>query len=244
MFRQKSKNKEKKKQSNLRVAIEAIILALLVRSLLFEPFHIPSGSMKSGLLEGDFIIVSKFSYGYSKYSFPLGLMPIKERVFANKPERGDVVVFRLPTNTRINYIKRLIGLPGDKIQVIDGVLYVNNLEVAQKDAGVFIDNDGAIIKQYKETLASGRSYNILDKITNSRVDNTAIYDVPAEHYFFMGDNRDNSQDSRFLTKVGFVAEKNLVGEAKFIFMSSRDKLLKFWLWHKNIRFNRIFKKIE
>ncbi|MBT4878574.1 MAG: signal peptidase I, partial [Alphaproteobacteria bacterium] len=93
-------------------------------------------------------------------------------------------------------------------------------------------------------LASGRSYNILDKITNGRVDNTAIYDVPAGHYFFMGDNRDNSQDSRFLTKVGFVAEKNLVGEAKFIFMSSRDKLLKFWLWHKNIRFNRIFKKIE
>lgn len=241
MFKQKKQLP--KKQSNFRVALEAICLALLVRSLLFEPFHIPSGSMKSGLLEGDFIIVSKFSYGYSKYSFPLGLAPIKERIFSKKPERGDVVVFRLPTNPKINYIKRLIGMPGDKIQLINGELYINDQLISKRENGYFIDKN-LMIPQYQEILPNGKKYNILDQIANSVADDTPIYRVPQGHYFLMGDNRDNSQDSRFITKVGFVPEKNLIGRAKFIFMSTQDSLLKFWSWHENIRFNRIFAKIK
>lgn len=240
----KQKINKKDQQSNFRIIAEAVILAMLVRSFLFEPFYIPSGSMKSGLMEGDFIIVSKFTYGFSKYSFPFGVVPIKERIFASKPDRGEVIIFRLPTNPKINYVKRLIGMPGDKIQLINGELYINEKIVAKQENGYFKDSNSDMIPQYKEILPNGKSYNILDKLVNSSVDNTPIYEVPEGYYFFLGDNRDNSQDSRFTDKVGFVAERNIVGKAKYIFMSSNASLLKFWLWHKNIRFNRIFTKVE
>ena len=231
-------------KSNLKTLVWALLIAGVIRSLFFEPFHIPSGSMKDTLLEGDFIIVSKSSYGYSKYSFPFAMFPIKNRVFFKKPNRGDVIVFRLPTNPRINYIKRLIGLPGDKIQIISGELYLNDKLVTKEFIGIFDDRIKGGMKKYKETLPNGKEYYVLDHVPNSLKDNTPSYIVPEGHYFFLGDNRDNSQDSRFLKEVGFVPEQNLVGRAKFIFMSSNDSLIKVWAWFKNIRFKRIFSTID
>jgi len=230
--------------ANLKIFVEAILIATIIRSFFFEPFHIPSGSMKDNLLEGDFIIVSKYTYGYSKYSFPFGIAPIEERVWADKPERGDVIVFRLPSNPRINYIKRLIGLPGDKIQMKNGRLFINDQAVPKEADGFYLDPDKGLIEKFVETLPEGKKYNVLDYVPNGAKDSTPVFEVPAGHYFFMGDNRDNSQDSRFLTKVGFVPERNLVGKARIIFMSSQGSLLKFWEWHRAIRFDRIFSKIE
>ena len=232
-------------KENLKTLLYALLIAGFIRSVFFEPFHIPSGSMKDGLLEGDFIIVSKYSYGYSKYSFPFALMPIKNRVFFREPERGDVVVFRQPTNTRINYIKRLIGKPGDEIQVIGGVLYINGVEVKRVADGSYIDvRSDTILSKYIETLDNGKKYSVLDELSDGVKDNTPKYIVPKEHYFFMGDNRDNSQDSRYLSEVGFVHKRNLVGKARFIFMSKDGSLLQFWNWHKNVRWERVFMKIE
>jgi signal peptidase I len=233
---------------NIRTIIFAVVIAVLFRSFFFEPFHIPSGSMKSGLREGDFILVSKFSYGYSKYSFPFGIVPIADRIFASEPEAGDVVVFRLPEDPKINYIKRLVGKPGDEIQVRMGVLYINDEEVVrEKLKEPYADNVSGFpkfISEYVETMPNGKSYNVLDEFSNGAVDNAGPFFVPEDHYFFMGDNRDNSQDSRYLGRVGFVPRRNIVGKASFIFMSSSESLIKFWKWPMSIRFKRIFHKIE
>lgn len=230
-------------KSNLKTIAWAVVIAGIIRSLLFEPFHIPSSSMKDTLLTGDFIIVSKSSYGYSKYSFPFAMFPFKGRVFSEKPERGDVSVFRLPSNPRINYIKRLIGLPGDTIQIVNGELYLNGELVKRTMVGMLDDGDGPPAVKYQETLPGGKSYYVLDQVLDGLKDNTPIYTVPKGHYFFLGDNRDNSQDSRYLNKVGFISEEHLIGKAKFIFMSSEDSLLKLWAIGKNIRFKRLFKEI-
>lgn len=224
--------------------IIAIGLAAFVRSFFFEPFHIPSSSMKSNLLIGDYIFVSKYSYGYSRYSFPFGLNIFSGRIFETKPQRGDVVVFRLPSNPRINYIKRLIGLPGDKIQVIDGKVFINDEQVKKEFLDNFISEDEKFFKRFSETLPSGKQYEVLDESSHMPQDNTGTYYVPEGHYFMMGDNRDNSQDSRFLNAVGYVPEENLVGKARIIFFSSKDAFWKFWGWPNDIRFNRIFKKIN
>lgn len=228
--------------------IIALILALIIRSFLYEPFHIPSGSMKPELKEGDFIFVSKYDFGYSKYSFPFGLPVFSERLFFNKNKinRGDVVVFRLPSNPNINYIKRLIGLPGDKIQMKDGKLYINDKEISKTYIGMIEEYDDikeSKVKAFREVLDNDKEVVVLDKFDNGNGDNTSIFIVPEKHYFFMGDNRDNSLDSRF-PETGFVPEENLIGKARIIFLSSKDNPLKFWKWHKIIRWERFFKKIK
>lgn len=232
----------------LKTLITALICAAIVRSFFFEPFHIPSSSMKPGLLIGDYIFVSKYSYGYSRYSFPFGVEFFKGRIFQTNPERGDVVVFRLPSDPSINYVKRLIGLPGDKIQMRDGTLYINELEVQKISNGYFYDTDSLgenkEIPQFIETLPEGKMISTLDENPNTPQDNTGIYEVPQGYYFMMGDNRDNSQDSRFLTQVGFVPKENLVGKARVIFFSSEKNILQFWNWGHSIRFSRIFKKVQ
>lgn len=230
----------------------ALFCAALIRSFLFEPFYIPSGSMKPNLLIGDYVIVTKYSYGYSRYSFPFGFNFFSGRAFAEgeqkKPQRGDIVVFRFPPDPSVNYIKRVIGLPGDAIQMRDGVLYINDQKVEKTADGEFSDaQDGGIplnIEKFSELMPDGKKIVTLDLYKDAPQDNTGLYEVPAGHYFMMGDNRDNSQDSRFLAQVGFVPEENLIGKARFIFFSSAKPIWKFWYWHEAIRFDRIFKKTD
>ncbi|MBL6785291.1 MAG: signal peptidase I [Rickettsiales bacterium] len=240
--------------NELKLLAIAILIAVTIRSFFFEPFHIPSGSMKSNLLTGDFVFVSKFSYGYSKYSFPFGIMPIKDRIFASEPMRGDVVVFRLPTNPNINYVKRLIGLPGDKIQVKQSKLYINGELIKRSDKSEFATKDhkdkDIVFDQYLETLPSGKSYNILEEEYNLPQDNTREYVVPEKHYFFLGDNRDNSKDSRFIYDVGFVPYRNLVGKVEMVFVSyDRSELPKSFFgriyeFFFKMRFDRMFKDVD
>ncbi len=225
----------------------ALICAGIVRSFFCEPFHIPSSSMKPGLLIGDYIFVSKYSYGYSRYSFPFGLKIFEGRIWRSQPKRGDVIVFRLPSNTKINYVKRLIGLPGDKIQMHNGILYINDQEVVKVENGMFVDEvlgEKVDIKKFFETFPEGKKIETLDENPNTPQDNTGIYEVPIGHYFMMGDNRDNSEDSRFINELGFVPEENFVGPARIIFFSTSSPIWQFWHWPNSIRFKRIFQKIE
>jgi signal peptidase I len=207
----------------IKTLILAFVFALVFRSFAYEPFHIPSGSMKSNLLIGDYIFISKFSYGYSRYSFPLGLIPFEGRIFASQPKRGDIVVFRPPRRPGDDFIKRLIGLPGDRIQMKDGLLYINDKPVEKEYVDDWTDEDlpaaNAVFKRYRETLPEGKSYLTLYKPLPDPADNTKVFVVPEGHYFMMGDNRDNSQDSRFPNPVGFVPEENLVGRAELILFS-------------------------
>lgn len=234
----------------VRVIVHALILAVFVRLFLFQPFNIPSGSMKSTLLIGDYLFVSKYSYGYSKYSFPFGVDYFKGRIWSDNPERGDVAVFRLPTDTSIDYIKRVIGLPGDRIQMREGVLYINGNEVPKKQIEPFLDysrkdpftREPAKLDRYEETLPNGVKYTVLDTRATRFPDNTDEYIVPDGHYFMMGDNRDNSTDSRFLRDVGFVPLENFVGRAEILFFSANQDFsaLRFWEWPSTIRGSRFF----
>jgi signal peptidase I len=238
----------------LKTLAAAIICATIIRSFFYEPFHIPSSSMYPNLLIGDYIFVSKFSYGYSRYSFPFGLKLFSGRIFESTPKRGDVVVFRSPiedsqNNGREFLVKRIIGLPGDKIQVISGEVYINDEKVKKDYVASFYDKDAAlpnvsVIKKFTEQLPEGKIINILDQIDDLPQDNTGIYSVPEGNYFMMGDNRDNSADSRFLTQMGYVPKENIIGKSTIIFFSAKDSLLKFWSWPSSIRFNRIFKHVE
>lgn len=232
-----------KNNEYIRLVFWAFLLSVFVRSCLYEPFHIPSSSMKPNLLIGDYIFVSKFSYGYSRYSFPFGLAPIKGRVFDfKKPERGDVIVFKCPTNS-VTFVKRLIGLPGDIIQVKNNLLYINREPV--KVEFVKVDKIGfRTFYEYNETLPNGVEHLIWEETDIGPVDNTQEFIVPEGHYFFMGDNRDNSQDSRFMTKVGFVPEENLLGRVESIFMSVREPIWKFWNWNSSVRSERIFEEVR
>jgi signal peptidase I len=226
---------------NIKIVIEALLIALVFRSFVFDNFHVPSGSMKPTLLIGDKIIVSKYSYGYSRYSFPFGIVPFKGRIFNSSPQRGDIVVFKLPSNKRINYVKRLIGLPGDVIQMKDGLLYINDIAVhlnKVKDFTDVVSKENFSVEQYIETLPNGVEHLVLDSYKGFFADDTEKFTVPQEHYFFMGDNRDNSQDSRF-EEVGFVHKGLLLGKVKKIFISSENSLLNPFKYHK-IRFSRIF----
>lgn len=238
---------KKKELGFFSTLVVALLCAGFIRSFFFEPFHIPSGSMKPNLLIGDYIFVSKYSYGYSRYSFPFGLPLFEGRFWQmDKPQRGDVVVFRLPSNPNINYIKRLIGLPGDHIQMRDGALYINDKKIEKSADGIFDDEDVAIaaqIKKFRESLPEARQITVLDQ-RNSPQDNTGIYEVPEGHYFMMGDNRDNSQDSRFLDFVGYVPEENLVGRASIIFFSTAKPIWQIWYWPVSIRFSRLFRTIQ
>jgi signal peptidase I len=218
----------------LRTLVYAIGLALLFRSIFFEPFHIPSGSMRGTLLEGDYIFVSKYSYGYSRYSFPFGAMVdfFDGRIMEDQPERGDVVVFRLPTDPSIDYIKRVIGLPGDTINVKDGIVHINGKEVERESASDFAFKVGDVEKRYpsyRETLPNGKSFMTLDETKFGEVDYTEDYKVPEGHYFMMGDNRDNSIDSRYTQQVGYVPAENLIGRAEIVLFSI-DKSTEFEFW--------------
>lgn len=244
---QKETRKESQKESwgsFIRTLIAALICASLVRSFFYEPFHIPSSSMKPNLLIGDYIFVSKFSYGYSTYSLPFAVDLFSGRIFNQTPQRGDVVVFRLPSDPNVNYIKRLIGLPGDEIRVTDGQVFINQKPVPKEYLDDFIDEDGAKIKRFTETLPEGKKITVLDQYPDTPQDNTGSYIVPPGHYFMMGDNRDNSQDSRFLTQVGYIPEKNLVGKAQIIFFSDAKPFWEFWSWHYSVRWKRMFKSIN
>lgn len=233
-----------------KIVIQALIIALVVRVFFYQPFNIPSGSMKSTLLVGDYLFVSKLSYGYSKYSFPFSFDIFDGRIFAGTPERGDVIVFKLPRDNETDYIKRVIGLPGDSILVRDGVVFINGNEVPKKRNGTFTTRENGSgprdIPRYTETLPNGVSYTVLDSEANGQFDNVGPYEVPEGHYFMMGDNRDNSTDSRALWGVGFVPYENLIGRAEVIFFSGAvDEPGAFspfspWRWPFDVRWERIF----
>jgi signal peptidase I len=234
---------------SVRVVLYAIGIALLVRSFGYEPFNIPSGSMIPTLLVGDYLFVSKYAYGYSRYSLPLGLPLIPGRIFAHPPERGDVAVFKLPRDNKTDYIKRVIGLPGDRIQVRDGTLYLNDQAVPRRQIEDYMPEDAPPgsrgIVQFIETLPNGRSYRVIEATPNGTLDNTGVYTVPEAHYFVMGDNRDNSLDSRVLTQVGFVPDENLVGRAEFLFLSLHNASgWEVWKWPVALRYPRLFRALE
>lgn len=234
----------------IKIVIQALLIAVVVRIFFYQPFNIPSGSMKDTLLIGDYLFVSKLSYGYSRYSFPWGPPLFDGRILDGKPERGDVAVFKLPRDNSTDYIKRVIGLPGDEIQVRNGLVYLNGEQIPRKRVGVYVppSNGGPVrkIAKYEETLPNGKTYTVLDAEPNGFFDNTQVYKVPAGHYFMMGDNRDNSTDSRATYDVGYVPHENLIGRAEIIFFSAAvDEHDAFrwytpWTWPFDVRWGRIF----
>ena len=235
---------------NTKTLFYALIIALIIRSLLIQPFYIPSSSMEPTLLVGDRLFVTKYSYGYSKHSFPFSIPILNKRIFFTEPKRGDVVVFKTPADNRTDYIKRLIGFPGDKIQFIDSNLYINNNEIFKsrisKNDKIFCGNKTIDVFTFQEKLPNDKLHTSV-YLKDFPFQNSDIFTVPKDHYFFLGDNRDCSKDSRFLSSVGHVHKNNLVGKAQFIFFSSDKSIgsfFAFWKWHKSIRFKRFFKKIN
>ena len=241
-----AKRKEGGLGETVRVIFHALIIALIIRTFLFQPFNIPSGSMKETLLVGDYLFVSKYTYGYSRYSIPFSPPLFSGRIWSGNPERGDIVVFRLPKDDTTDYIKRVIGLPGDRIQMIEGVLHINGEPVKRERIEDFIENEEGgrttRVKRWRETLPNGVSYTTLDLIDNGFYDNTSVYNVPAGQYFMMGDNRDNSTDSRVLSQVGYVPLQNIVGKAQVIFFSIQEgeRAWELWRWPWSVRWDRLF----
>lgn len=222
----------------------AVLIAVIIRIFLFQPFNIPSGSMIPNLLIGDYLFVSKYDYGLSRHSFPFSPPLFSGRLFASEPERGDVAVFKFPPDGRTDYIKRVIGMPGDIVALRSGVLIINDERIPRLRVEDFVREDGTRIRQFRETLPNGVEYDTLDEIDNSLTDNFGPVTVPQGHYFMMGDNRDRSNDSRL--DVGFVPFENFVGKAETIFFSTDGTaaLWEFWQWPFATRWSRFFNSVE
>ena len=235
---------------NIKTLFYALVIAVVIRSLIIQPFYIPSSSMEPTLLVGDRLFVTKYSYGYSKHSLPFSPPILNKRIFFSSPDRGDVVVFKTPADNRTDYIKRLIGLPGDKVQFIDANLYLNNSEILKSKIKnklkINCGNRSIDVFRFEEKLPNGKKFHTV-YLKDYTYQNSDVFEVPKNHYFFLGDNRDCSKDSRFLSSVGYVHKDNLVGKAQFIFFSYDRKvgsIFAFWKWHKSIRFNRTFERIN
>ena len=267
-----AKAKARRKQSvwveNIKTIVYAGLIAVAVRTIAFEPFNIPSGSMIPTLLVGDYLFVSKYSYGYSRFSLPWAPPLFAGRIFGRLPHRGDVAVFKYPRDTSTDYIKRIVGLPGDRIQVRQGQLYINGQLCPRQDEGTYLEDDSGIrmaVKEYQETLPSedgkpGVKHDILKQTDGTEAsklpafdptrefdpNNTQVYTVPPDHVFAMGDNRDNSADSRFMNGVGFVPVENLVGRAEILFFSidARYPWWEIWEWPFEIRWSRLLKPVH
>ena len=240
----------KKIIENVKTLFYALIIALFIRSLFFQPFYIPSSSMEPNLLIGDRLFVSKYSYGYSRHSFPFSPNIFNGRILFSNPDRGDVIVFKTPADNRTDYIKRLIGIPGDEIQFIDGDLYLNGNQVLKtlisSSKKVYCGHETIDVNTFEEKLPNGKTY-IATYRKDYSFQNSDKFIIPKNHFFFLGDNRDCSNDSRFLSTVGYVNSINLVGKAKTIFFSNDKKngsFLKFWNWHKSLRTERFFERIK
>ncbi len=249
----KAKTKTKGKSSglldNVKTLVYAGLIAIGIRTFLLEPFNIPSGSMIPTLLVGDYLFVEKYSYGYSRYSFPFSPPLFSGRILGSVPKRGDVVVFALPRDPSIDYIKRIIGLPGDRIQVIHSRLFINGHECPRTADGTYTETDEGPpieMRRYIETLPNGVTHSILQASDDGPLDNTGVYTVPPGFVFAMGDNRDNSEDSRVLSAVGYIPIENLIGKAEFIFFSVNAQYpwWEFWEWPFEIRWGRLFHIID
>ncbi len=235
---------------NFKTLFYALIIAIFIRSIFIQPFYIPSSSMEPNLLVGDRLFVTKYNYGYSKHSFPFSPNLFKGRIMFSEPKRGDVIVFKTPADNRTDYIKRLIGLPGDEIQFIDGNLYVNNNQIIKtlvtSTDVIFCGNQTIKVNTFEEKLPNGKKYKAPYRKEDS-FQNSDKFLIPENHFFFLGDNRDCSKDSRFLSEVGYVHKNNLVGKAQILFFSSDYKIgsiLKFWQWKEILRTKRFFKLIN
>jgi len=230
------------------VIIQALLLALVIRTVLIQPFSIPSGSMRPTLLEGDYLFVTKWAYGYSRHSLPFSPNLFSGRIWGAEPERGDVAVFKYPPNPSLDYIKRVVGLPGDTLQMREGVLHINGEPLPREMIGLIEDADitelSRPVEVWRETMPNGVTYDTLDLSPNSIGDNTREFEVPEGHFFMMGDNRDNSTDSRF--SVGYVPYDHLVGRANIIFfsMSGGASPLEIWRWPTEVRIGRIFNVVR
>lgn len=241
-------DKEESLGDTIKTVVYAILIAIVIRTLWFEPFKIPSGSMYPTLYVGDYLFVSKYTYGYSKHSLPWSLPLFEGRIWKDAPNRGDVVVFKYPRDNRTDFIKRVIGLPGDKIKLEEGRLYINGQQVEREEIENFVmRNDygnAERYRQYVETLPGGVKHRILEISDHEANDDFDEVEVPQGSYFMMGDNRDRSDDSR--VNVGFVPEENLVGKARFLFFSHNDEeaWYKPWTWPKKIRWSRLFNRIR
>lgn len=238
-----------KLDDTIRTFFLAALIALSIRAFAFEPFNIPSASMVPNLLIGDYLFVTKYAYGYSSLSSLYGVLPIKGRVMSEMPQRGDVVVFKLPSDNRTDYIKRIVGLPGDKIQVRNGLLYINGVAVerrklAEHKADNYLKPSSSAV-DYVETFPDGHQHVIREEGDDFELDNTEVFEVPSAHYFAMGDNRDNSQDSR-TSRVAFIPADNLVGRAEILFFSLDEEahFWEFWKWPGSVRWGRLLQTIE
>ncbi len=245
-----SKKKNGGFMETVQVVVQALLIALLIRTFLFQPFNIPSGSMKDTLLIGDYLFVSKYTYGYSRFSLPLSPDLFTGRIWGAPPQQGDVAVFKLPRDNETDYIKRVIGLPGDKIQMIDGWLHINGQPVKRERLSDITQDDGngqmVKVRRWQETLPNGISYTTLDMVDNGFYDNTPVYEVPLGHYFMMGDNRDNSADSRVLSQVGYIPYENFIGKAQVIFFSIEEgaSAWQVWNWPWTVRWDRLFMTVN
>ena len=242
------KNLKSSLVNNLKALFWALLIAGVIRTFAIEPFKIPSGSMKPNLLVGDFLFVSKWNYGYSRYSFPFGLAPFSGKIFEKNPERGDIIVFKLPGQENINYVKRLLGLPGETIKVMDGEVFIKKNDSINFEKLNQVSDDFFFDDQYQEEIKQliEDNYKILNITDNGPLDYTPEYEIPENKYFFMGDNRDNSSDSRVMSGVGFVPKENMIGKVWFIWLSidTQFSLTKFWTLPLHIRYGRLFKSVK